>query len=80
MELEQVFLLIFTYGSVLYVSFGKGVGTIALGALLLVLSFFVLLHQLIGFSYNFIYMMSFLILFIISILSILKTKGSDRIG
>lgn len=74
MELDQVFLLMFTYGSAVYVSFHKGVGTIALGVLLMVLSFFVLLHQMIELSYNFIYLISFFIYFMISILSILKNK------
>lgn len=74
MELDQVFLLIFTYWAILDISFKKGIGTIALGALLLVLSFFVLLYQTINLSYNYIYIMSFLIMFMISILSIVKTK------
>lgn len=70
MELE----LIMTYSAVLYVSFGKGKGTVILGLMLLVLSFFVLLHQMIGLSYNYVYLVSFLTFFLIAVISITQLK------
>ena len=74
MELEQVFILIMTYGAALYVSFGKGKGTVVMGMILLLLSFFVLLHQMIGLSYNYVYLVSFLTFFLISIISMTQLK------
>ena len=74
MELEQVFMLIMTYGAALYVSFGKGKGTVSMGMMLLVLSFFVLLHQMIGLSYNYVYLVSFLTYFLIAVISMTQLK------
>jgi len=74
MELEQVFMLIMVYGAALYVSFGKGKGTVGLGMMLLILSFVVLLHQMIALSYNYVYLVSFLTFFLIAVISITQLK------
>lgn len=72
MDLVQVFLLMFTYGAAIYVSFTRKVGTYGLGLLMLILSFFVLLNQVIDLSYNLIYYVQFFVMAIIGIISIIK--------
>jgi hypothetical protein len=75
MDLIFVFYLILIYSFYYYLVFEKSTGTVSLSLLNIIFSFFVLLHLMIDFSIRSVYLVGFLMLFMVSIIGIVKGRG-----